>query len=138
MTHNFRGMMPNKVECIVVLFRILNQDIDNEISFAMFLSEVSRLFVISTLSAHGYSSVKIKPKISWRLNKCLQLIHIFQLGIAVEQERRVICGSFTVLVQLLEITNKVMYPLGVEELYHVLEASFADSPYRLNNSIPCE
>ena len=76
----------------------------------------SGLIIVSSLAAHRYGSVEIELQIIRRLDKLFQLIHILELGIAVEQQCCVIGSCFVMIVELFKILNQVVYPLSVQEL----------------------
>ncbi|KAH9828406.1 hypothetical protein Tdes44962_MAKER09315, partial [Teratosphaeria destructans] len=43
------------------------------------------LLVVATLAAHDDGSVQIKFELAWLVNELFQLVHIFQLGVAIQQ-----------------------------------------------------
>lgn len=50
------------------------------------------------------------------LNELLQLGAVFQFGVAVEEQRGVICIGQRLPVEGLQVCSKVMYSLSVQEL----------------------
>jgi hypothetical protein len=82
----------------------------------MFCGKIGCLFIVTTLPTHGYRSVQIKFKITRRLDKFFKLINVFELCIAVQKERGMICSGLVMFMQFLEVLNQVVYSLGVEEL----------------------
>lgn len=108
--------MPDEVKRIVKSLGILNKDINDEIVLAMLLGQICSLIVVSSLPAHGDGRIQIKLEISGGLDEFLQLVHVLELGIAVQQQRGMIRRGFATLMELLEILDKVMYPLRIQEL----------------------
>jgi len=49
----------------------------------MLSRKVCGLVKVSGLTAHGYRNIKIKSQISRGFDKVLQLLYIFELGVAV-------------------------------------------------------
>ena len=47
--------------------------------------QVCCLLVVASLSAHRDSRVEVKLKITRRLDKSLELLNVFQLGIAIQE-----------------------------------------------------
>lgn len=108
--------MPDKVERIIKGLGILNKDVNNKLVLTVLLGKICSLVVVSSLPAHGDGCVKIELEVSGRLDEFLQLVHVLELGIAVQQQGGMIRCRFATLMKLLEILDKVMYPLRVQEL----------------------
>lgn len=108
--------MPNILEGFCILFRVLNEYINDKLMLAVFGRQVSRLLVVAPLSAHGDSCIEVKFKIARRLNKSLELLDIFQLCIAIQKKRGVVCGCFMVFVQFLQILDEIVNSLSVQKL----------------------
>lgn len=82
----------------------------------MFRRQVSCLFVIAPLSAHGNGRLKIKLQLTGSLDERIELAGIFEFCVAVEEQGCMVdCGT-TVIVKLLQILDEVMDTLGVQIL----------------------
>lgn len=115
--------MPDEIQSIMVLLRVLDQNIDDEVVLAMLLREIRCLVVIATLPAHGDRRVQVKLQVSGRLDKLLKLVDVLEFGITVQQQGRVVCRCSVVLVKLFQILNQVVDSLGVQELRKVRQHS---------------
>jgi hypothetical protein len=98
------------------LLRVLDENINHKLGFAMLLSQVRRLLKVSSLPTHGDGGVEVKLEVAGRLDELFELLDVFELGIAVQQEGRVICRRLSVFVELFEVLDKVVDALCVEEL----------------------
>lgn len=82
----------------------------------MFRGEVSCLFVVSTLATHGDGRLQVEFELTGSLNERVQLACIFQLRVAVQEERGVINRRTAMIVQLFQVLNQVVDSLGIEIL----------------------
>lgn len=98
------------------MLTILNKNIDNHLCFAMPLCEIGGLFKVPPLATHGNGGIEIKLEISRRLDKLFQFVNVLKLGIAVEEQGRVVGRGLATLMQLLQVLNQVVNSLGIEEL----------------------
>ena len=108
--------MPDEVKRIVKGLGILNKDVNDKVVLTMFLGKICGLVVVAALPAHGDGRIQIELEVSRGLDELLQLVHILQLGIAVQQQSGMIRRRFATFMELLEIPDKVVYPLRVQEL----------------------
>lgn len=74
------------------------------------------LIVVTALTAHGDCGLEIELEISRRLNKLFQLVDIFQLSIAIQQQGCVVRGGFVVLMQFFQIFDEIVYALRIQKL----------------------
>ena len=88
--YSFRIKPPNEVQRFIVVLRVFDQDVDYKVILAVFRCQISSLLVVSTLTAHRNRGVKVELQIPGRLDELFQLIDILQLGIAVQEQSRVI------------------------------------------------
>ena len=84
--------------------------------FAVFAGQESSLVVVSSLAAHRNGCVQIKFEVIWGLDEFLQFVHVFELCVAIQQQCCVVGGGLVVVVQLFQVLDQVVYPLGVQEL----------------------
>lgn len=82
----------------------------------MLRCQVSSLFKVSSLSTHRNGGIKIKFRVARSFDERVKLRRILQLGIAVQEECRMISSSFVMVMQFLEIFDQVVNPLGIKEL----------------------
>ncbi len=77
--------MPNILECFRILFGVLDKYVNYKLMLVMLGGQVCCLLIVASLSAHRDSCVEVKLKITRRLNESLELLNIFQLGIAIQE-----------------------------------------------------
>ena len=77
--------MPNILECFRILFGVLDKYVNYKLMLVMLGGQVCCLLVVASLSAHRDSCVEVKLKITRRLDESLELLNIFQLGIAIQE-----------------------------------------------------
>jgi hypothetical protein len=115
-TYDCGILTPYEVKCLGVILRVFNKDINDELSLSVLLSKVSSLVVITTLTTHDNGRLEVKLEITRRFDKLFQLLHILQLGVAVQQQCGMVSGGFAVFVKLFQVLNEVVYALGIKEL----------------------
>lgn len=76
--------MPYVIKGICVLLRVLNQDIGDKLTLAMFRREICCLLKVATLPTHCDCCVQVKFEIPGRFDERLELLYIFQFRVAVE------------------------------------------------------
>ena len=64
-SYNIRILPPNEVECFGISFRILNQNIHNQLDLSVFGCQVSRLLVVSALATHRDRCIEIELEVTW-------------------------------------------------------------------------
>jgi len=56
----------------------------------MFASKISSLIIVTSLTTHGNGCFKIEFEIARRFDELFELVHILELGIAVQEESRMV------------------------------------------------
>jgi hypothetical protein len=88
----------------------------------MFPSKIGSLIAVSSLSAHGYGGLQVKFQIVWRFDEFFELLNIFQLRIAVKKECGMVGRCLVVIVQLFQVVNQIMNPMGIKKLLRLASA----------------
>ena len=104
-SYQIRFQPPYVCQSLGILLQILNQDRDHHRMLRVLARKESSLVKVPALPAHGYRSVQVELVVARRFNEVLELLNVFCLGVAIQEQNGVVGVGFLGFVELFEVVN---------------------------------